>query len=213
VKLHGWLSINHFIDWLQTMERVFEYKDIPDDKKVKLVALKLRRYASIWWQNIVSSRVRKGKGKIRTWLKMREKLKSKFLPSHYIQDNYLKLHRLRQGTKSVEEYTREFEQLLLKCDLREDDSQTMVRFLGGLNENIAHVVELHPYATLDELSSLAHKVEQQRKTRGKDLTSKPTSRPFPTKKPPYFNPKPQTAHTPRNSPCCPSQPHKRTPAP
>ena len=78
----------------------------------------------------------------------------------------------------------------LKCGLREDDSQTMVRFLSGLNKNIAHVVELHPYATLDELSYLAHKVEQQRKTKGKDLTSKPTSRPFPTQKPPYFNPKP-----------------------
>ena len=37
-------------------------------------------------------------------------------PSHYVQDNYLKLHRLKQGSKSVEEYTREFEQLLLKCD-------------------------------------------------------------------------------------------------
>jgi len=158
-EFEGQLDPDQFIDWLQTVERVFEYKDIPDDKKVKLVALKLRRYASIWWQNVVSSRVRKGKGKIRTWLKMREKLKSKFLPSHYIQDNYLKLHRLRQGTMSVEEYTREFEQLLLKCDLKEDDAQTMVRFLSGLNEHIAHVVELHPYATLDELSSLAYKVE------------------------------------------------------
>jgi len=199
-EFEGQLDPDHFIDWLQTVERVFDYKDIPDDKKVKLVALKLRKYASIWWQNLVSSRVRKGKGKIRTWLKMREKLKSKFLPSHYLQDNYLKLHRLRQGTKSVEEYTREFEQLLLKCDLREDDTQTIVRYLSGLNENIAHVVELHTYSNLDELSSLAHKVEQQRRTKGKDLTSKPNPRPFPTQRPSYFNPKPQTAPTPRNPP-------------
>jgi len=33
--------------WLQTVERMFDYKDIPDEKKVKLVALKLRKYASI----------------------------------------------------------------------------------------------------------------------------------------------------------------------
>ena len=124
------------------MKRVFEYKDIPDDKKVKLVALKLRKYASIWWANLVATRVRKGKGKIRTWIKMREKLRSKFLPSHYLQDNYLKLHQLKQGPKSVEEYTREFGQVLLKCDLREDDSQTLVRYLSGLNEQIADVVEL-----------------------------------------------------------------------
>jgi len=60
----------------------------------------------------------------------------------------------------VEEYTREFEQLLLKCDLREDDSQTLVRYLSGLNEHIAHVVEPHTYTSLDELSSLAYKIEQ-----------------------------------------------------
>jgi len=199
-EFEGQLDPDHFLDWLQTMEWVFEYKDIPDDKKVKLVALKLRKYASIWWANLVAARARKGKGKIRTWIKMRDKLKSKFLPSHYLQDNYLRLHRLRQCSKSVEEYTREFEQLLLKCDLREDDSQTLVRYLSGLNEQIAHVVELHTYSSLDELSSLAHKVEQQRKTKGKDLTSKPTPRPFPTQRPPYSNLRPQTAPTPRNAP-------------
>ena len=100
----------------------------------------MHQYASISWANLVAIRVGKGKGKIRTWTKMRDKLKSKFLPSHNLQDNYLKLHNLRQGTKGVEEYTREFEQLLLKCDLREDYSQTLVRYLSGLDEHSAHVV-------------------------------------------------------------------------
>jgi len=54
------------LDWLQTAERIFDYKDIPKGKKVKLVALKLQKYASIWWANLVAKRVRKGKGKIQT---------------------------------------------------------------------------------------------------------------------------------------------------
>jgi len=29
------------LDWLRTVERVFNYKDVPEEKKVKLVALKL----------------------------------------------------------------------------------------------------------------------------------------------------------------------------
>ena len=147
------------MDWLQTVERVFEYDDILEDKKVKLVALRVRKYASIWWAKLVAKKARKGKGKIKTWTKMRDKLNSKFLPSYYLQDNYLRLHHLQQGNKSIEEYTREFEQLLLKCDLREEDAQTMVRYLSGLDEHIAHVVELHPYTSLDDLSSLAYKVE------------------------------------------------------
>jgi len=36
------------------VERVFDYMDIWDEKKVKLVALKLRKYASTWWDNFLS---------------------------------------------------------------------------------------------------------------------------------------------------------------
>jgi len=62
----GQLNSDEFIEWMNTVERVFEYKDVLDDKKVKLVALKLRRYASIWWSNVLSKRARKGKGKVKT---------------------------------------------------------------------------------------------------------------------------------------------------
>ena len=48
------LNPDDFLDWLNTLERFFEYKDIPDDKKVKLIALKLCTYASIWWNNVLS---------------------------------------------------------------------------------------------------------------------------------------------------------------
>ena len=58
---------------MNTIERVFGYKDVSDDKKVKLVALKLYKYASIWWRNVLSKRARKGKGKIRSWRKMKKK--------------------------------------------------------------------------------------------------------------------------------------------
>ena len=44
---------------MNTVERVFEYKDVSDDKKVKLVALKLRKYASIWWANLGAKKSKK----------------------------------------------------------------------------------------------------------------------------------------------------------
>ena len=60
---------------------------------------------------------------------------------------------------SVEEYTREFEKRLIKCDLREAEYQTIVRYLRGLDPRYTNVVELQQYSTFDEVCVLAHKVE------------------------------------------------------
>jgi len=66
-EFEGKLDPDDFIEWLQTVERIFDYKEIPKDKKVKIMALKLRKYASLWWTNLLTKSVRQGKGRIRTW--------------------------------------------------------------------------------------------------------------------------------------------------
>jgi len=40
-EFEGQLNPDEFLDWMSTVESVFEYKDIPNDKKLKLMALKL----------------------------------------------------------------------------------------------------------------------------------------------------------------------------
>ncbi|GKD82030.1 hypothetical protein Tco_1348869, partial [Tanacetum coccineum] len=44
----GKVHPDDFIDWLSTVERVFDVRDIPDKLKVKLMAIKLRQHASLW---------------------------------------------------------------------------------------------------------------------------------------------------------------------
>ena len=113
-EFEGKLDPDEFLEWLQTVERIFEYKEIPDDRKVKLVALRLRKYASLWWTNLNAKRSRERKSKINTWDKMKSKMKARFLPSTYVRDNYMLFHHLTQGKMNVEEYTREFEKLMIK---------------------------------------------------------------------------------------------------
>ncbi|VFQ77733.1 unnamed protein product [Cuscuta campestris] len=151
-----------FIEWLETVERVFDYAEVPEDKKVKLVALKFRGYASTWWTNTTTKRKRKDKAAVKTWTKMRALLKKKFIPTHYIRENFARLQHLRQGNQSVEEYNREFEELLMRCDLQENDSQTFVRYLFGLNTQIANTVELQTFESLEELTKLALKLRHLR---------------------------------------------------
>lgn len=46
----GKMDPNEFLDWLYKIKLVFEYEDHSEEKKVKMVALKLRKYASLWWR-------------------------------------------------------------------------------------------------------------------------------------------------------------------
>ena len=96
---------------------------------------------------------------------MKSKLKSRFLPLTYLQDSYSQLNNLSQGNLTSEEYTREFEKLLIKCDIQEPKEQTIVRYLGGLDPKYSNVVELKQYTVFDEVCVLAHKVEQQRRNK------------------------------------------------
>ena len=38
-EFEGKLDPNEFVEWLSTIEQIFEYKEIPRDNKAKLVAL------------------------------------------------------------------------------------------------------------------------------------------------------------------------------
>jgi len=66
LEFEGKLDPDEFLEWLNTVETIFEYKEVPEDKKVKLVALRLRKYASLWWTNLCNKRIRERKPKIKT---------------------------------------------------------------------------------------------------------------------------------------------------
>ena len=58
-------------------------------KKAKLVSIKLRGRASAWWGQLQVQTVRKCKGKIQEWFKMKQKLQKQFLPFNYLYASYL----------------------------------------------------------------------------------------------------------------------------
>jgi hypothetical protein len=47
-KYSGALQAEGFINWLNELEHILEYKEVPDHEKVKLVAIKLKGRASVW---------------------------------------------------------------------------------------------------------------------------------------------------------------------
>lgn len=105
-KFEGKLEPEEFLDWISTVEQIFEHKEVSKGKKVKLVALKLRRYASLRWTNLCAKRVKNHKDKLRTWDKMKVKMKARFLPSSYVQDRSAQLHNLTERNMNVDKYTK-----------------------------------------------------------------------------------------------------------
>ncbi|XP_057999074.1 uncharacterized protein LOC131177914 [Hevea brasiliensis] len=115
-------------------------KEYSEAKKCKLAAIEFVDYANLWWENVKAQRCRDG-----------------------LDDElYIKLQSLRQGEICVEDYVKEFEMLMLRCDVREPQGQTIAHFLGGLNYEIANTVELQPYVFLQDVIKLAIKVERQK---------------------------------------------------
>ena len=97
---------------------------------------------------------------------MKAAMRKRFVPSHYHRMLHQRLHSLSQGSKSVEDYYKEMEMLMMRLSLNEDREVTMARFLGGLNQEIANQVELQQYVELEEMLHVAIKIENQCKRRG-----------------------------------------------
>ncbi|GJZ92497.1 hypothetical protein Tco_0664562 [Tanacetum coccineum] len=75
------LSPQGFIDWLVVVEEVFEFKEVPENKRVSLIATKLR--GSAWWQQLKLTRERVGKPRITSWQKMKKCMRANFIPHNY----------------------------------------------------------------------------------------------------------------------------------
>ena len=166
------------------VDHVFEYYDSPEHKNVKLVAIKMRKSASIWWENLKRQCERNGKKKIQTWEKMKKELKRKYISFNYCQDIYLKIQNLKQQDLSVEEYSAEFENLIIDGDLQESKEQVIACYLVGLRFDIARVICMQPYSTLEGVIKLALKVRHVAKEGFvMDLTSKNPSDAKTTPKP------------------------------
>ena len=93
------------------------------------------------------------------------------ISSYYERELMDKLQRLRQRSMSVEEYRQQMELLLLRAELREDETIGITRFLSRLNMEVRDKVELLPYRDLDELVQLCIRLEQQ-------LKRKPSSKSY-----------------------------------
>ncbi|GJW07934.1 RNA-directed DNA polymerase, partial [Tanacetum coccineum] len=98
-------------------------RDIPENLKVKVVAIKLRKYASLWWDHVKQKQRQQGKSQVETWDMMKKLLRAKFLPINYRQNAFFEYHSLMQNNSSVEQFIADFDRLRMRCGAGEDEEQ------------------------------------------------------------------------------------------
>ena len=75
----------------------------------------------------------------------------------------------------MDDYHKEMEIAMIRANVEEDSEATMARFLNGLNQDIANVVELQHYMELEDMVHMAIKVERQLKRKGTQSFQNPSS--------------------------------------
>ncbi|GFZ09160.1 hypothetical protein Acr_20g0009680 [Actinidia rufa] len=184
----GRLDPKAFTDWIHEMDHFFEWYNLSDDRKVRFAKMKLISRAKLFWQSTEQRR----QPPVTDWVEMKEILREKYLPQSYQGDMLDKWNILRQGSKPATEYVAQFEEYLMRCDIREDERMTLSRFRQGLNDDLRKELVLREVATLDQAYTFVQNYEMVSKPSfGRRFESRNTLRP-PATLPPS-KPVPNTA--------------------
>jgi len=138
----GRSDLEAYLEWELKIEHVFSCNNYSEEQKVRLAAVEFSDYALIWWNKLQRERIGDEEPMVDTWAYMKRVMRKRYIPSSFHRDLKLKLQRLSQGNKGVDEYYKEMEILIIQAKIEEDLEVTMVRFLNGLNHDIRDVVEL-----------------------------------------------------------------------
>jgi hypothetical protein len=128
----GNFYVEELLNWIRSLDKYFDYEDVKEDKKVKHDVTRLKGHATLSWDELQADRRGKGKQKIKSWDRMVEKMKDKFIPRDYQITLFRRMQNLRQKLMSVKEYTEEFYRINIRASHQESDDEKVTRYMNGL---------------------------------------------------------------------------------
>ncbi|KAF6152439.1 hypothetical protein GIB67_035507 [Kingdonia uniflora] len=145
----GKFDADSFIEWLDKVERIFNYKKYGDKKQVMIIEYRLTGFALTWWNSVQQARRTSGYHPISEWWKMRRELKERFIPMNNGDVAFRKLQSLKMGLSSLDDCTDEYYLLEARARLHETEQQRA-------NELHAQYRPPVPAATVPCTSVLGH---------------------------------------------------------
>jgi len=71
-----------------------------------------------------------------SWNYLKVCMRARFIPSNYRKELLLKLQRLHQGSRTVDEYFKDLEVTLTKINMHESKESKIAKFVSGLRREI-----------------------------------------------------------------------------
>eukprot|EP00253_Pinus_taeda_P005469 PITA_05469 len=132
----GGLNLQEVIDWINGMEKLFDYEQTEDEKKVMFAITKLKCHAGLWWDGVQVEMKRLGKQPIKNWSRMVAKLR-------------------------VKEYIEEFYKVSIRAGESQDTDEKMARYVNGLRMDIQDEISLLSPKTIEEAYQIALKAKKK----------------------------------------------------
>ena len=119
-KFTGREDADAYLEWAEQCDQIFRVHNLSDQRCVNLASVEFSGYALTWWNQIQENQLVLGREHINTWEEMKQVMRRRFVPSSYQRDLRNRLQMLKQGKRSVDEYYKEMELLLVRAGIRED---------------------------------------------------------------------------------------------
>jgi hypothetical protein len=161
--------------WLFQMEMFFEYASVPEEDKVRHAMIQLKDAAEAWWRShILETTDSQGlptADRLTAWADFSNRLKQVFTPVPEMKLARNRLYDLRQ-TGSVQMYTQAFREItFILDDLSAKEALSL--YERGLQPRILQEIYLKEPANLEEMISMAEKVDALRPGVGHAGPSRP----------------------------------------
>ncbi|KAK1393977.1 hypothetical protein POM88_013033 [Heracleum sosnowskyi] len=92
-----------FLEWVDHMEYMFDYKGFDDQRSYKITNMKLTKYASLWFDTLKAKLMKESAPRIKTWTGMKRQLNYRFGPKEYTQDKVVKKDEVKPDIINVED--------------------------------------------------------------------------------------------------------------
>ena len=148
-----------FLNWESHLDSYFGWFDYSEERKLKFAELKLDGSAKTYWKSILKICAYRYEARITTWAEMKNRLRTKYVPVNYKSQLIDTWQRIEQKQRSVRDYINEFQELMIACELEEDQLSIISRFKTGLREDIKIELELREVSTLDEAYKVALRLD------------------------------------------------------